>query len=226
LPNDKKSIHRICRAFDKVEQDAIDSVLEQYFVHNSDGYINKKALDVMAKDLPRIEAAKINGRKGGRPPEKPSGNPVGYENKPIGNPDETHAQSYPQPQPQPQLKPQPEPTPQPKEKAKTNTPRKRDELFDRFYASYPKKKNKGTAEKAWKKLSFKNGLFDKIMKAVESAKQSPEWQKDNGTFIPYPASWLNAKGWLDESTIIKSDGLSPAGRRTKAAAERVFGGVG
>jgi len=98
-------------------------------------------------------------------------------------------------------------------------------LFEEFYKAYPKKRNKGTAEKAWKKLPLDNGLFDKIMKAVEASKHSPDWQKDNGTFIPYPASWLNAKGWEDEITPIENDGLSPAGRRTKAAAERVFGGA-
>jgi len=30
------------------------------------------------------------------------------------------------------------------------------------------------------------------------AKKSPEWTKDNGKYIPYPATWLNAKGWEDE----------------------------
>ena len=25
-----------------------------------------------------------------------------------------------------------------------------------------------------------------------------QWKKDNGKYIPYPSSWLNAKGWEDE----------------------------
>jgi hypothetical protein len=33
---------------------------------------------------------------------------------------------------------------------------------------------------------------------VEQAKQSEDWIKENGKYIPHPATWLNAKGWLDE----------------------------
>ena len=32
----------------------------------------------------------------------------------------------------------------------------------------------------------------------EAAINSPEWKKSGGEFIPYPASWLNARGWEDE----------------------------
>jgi hypothetical protein len=70
--------------------------------------------------------------------------------------------------------------------------------FDEFWSSYPKKKNKGTAEKAWKKIKPTNGTIALMMKGLESAKSSSDWQKDNGQFIPYPATWLNAKGWEDE----------------------------
>lgn len=105
LPNNKQAIYRICRAFEKSEQEAIDSVLDQYFVKEDGGYFNRKSLEVMAKDLPRIESARVNGKKGGRPTKKPSGNPVGSKIKPSGNPaanpDETQSESYPQPQPEP-----------------------------------------------------------------------------------------------------------------------------
>ncbi len=87
-----------------------------------------------------------------------------------------------------------------KKQTKTSTALSR---FDEFWKAYPKKKNKGTAEKAWKKLSLGNGLFDKVIAGVERAKGTPDWQKENGTFIPHPASWLNARGWEDE--ILKPD---------------------
>lgn len=35
-----------------------------------------------------------------------------------------------------------------------------------------------------------------MLAAIESAKKSGEWSDKR--FIPYPASWLNAHGWLDE----------------------------
>ena len=39
-----------------------------------------------------------------------------------------------------------------------------------------------------------------MISKLEEFKKSKDWQKDNGQFIPYPATWLNAKGWEDEVT--------------------------
>lgn len=70
--------------------------------------------------------------------------------------------------------------------------------FDRFWRAYPKKKSKGDAERAWKKLQPDEPLQDSILDAIERARTSAEWKKDGGQYIPYPATWLNAKGWEDE----------------------------
>lgn len=69
--------------------------------------------------------------------------------------------------------------------------------FDIFWQAYPKKKSKGQAEKAWRKINPSEQLQDRILNAIEQAKTSVDWKKDNGQFIPYPATWLNAKGWED-----------------------------
>ena len=29
--------------------------------------------------------------------------------------------------------------------------------------------------------------------------ETEDWQKEGGRFVPYPAKWLNAAGWLDEA---------------------------
>ncbi len=73
-----------------------------------------------------------------------------------------------------------------------------DYAFEAFYAVYPKKRSKGDAEKAWKALKPDSSLVSKIILAVIEWQASPEWQKDDGKYIPYPASWLRAKGWEDE----------------------------
>ena len=73
--------------------------------------------------------------------------------------------------------------------------------FSLFWAAYPKKKSKGEAEKAFIKIKPDNVLLDKILKAIEAQKKSPDWIKDSGQFIPYPATWLNGKRWEDETTI-------------------------
>lgn len=78
--------------------------------------------------------------------------------------------------------------------------------FPRFWVSYPKKRSKGQAEKAWSKLKPDELLQDRILHALELAKTSVDWKKNGGEFIPYPATWLNAKGWEDE---FKSPGPPP-----------------
>lgn len=69
--------------------------------------------------------------------------------------------------------------------------------FDRFWETYPKKRSKGQAERVWAKLKPDEMLQDRILKAIERSKTSADWLKDGGQFIPYPATWLNAKGWED-----------------------------
>ena len=70
--------------------------------------------------------------------------------------------------------------------------------FDKFWQVYPKKKSKLHALAAWKRLRPSSDLVVAILDAVEKQKQSEQWQKDGGQFIPYPATWLNAGCWMDE----------------------------
>ncbi len=74
--------------------------------------------------------------------------------------------------------------------------------FTEFWQAYPRKKSKGDAEKAWLKLKPDEALSGKILAAVARAKVSPDWRREGGKFIPYPATWLNAKGWEDEQTSV------------------------
>lgn len=70
--------------------------------------------------------------------------------------------------------------------------------FEQFWQCYPKKRSKGDALKAWRKLNPSSELASRILAATTIAKTSPDWVKDRGQYIPYPASWLNAQGWEDE----------------------------
>lgn len=72
------------------------------------------------------------------------------------------------------------------------------EMFERFWEAYPRKKAKGDAEKAWKKLKPNDELFARILAAIAVQKNGLDWTKDSGKFIPYPATWIRAKGWCDE----------------------------
>lgn len=69
------------------------------------------------------------------------------------------------------------------------------EEFELFWLNYPKKKSKGTALKAWK---LKKPRIDNVLYALSWQRESMDWTKDGGKFIPYPATYLNAEGWNDE----------------------------
>jgi DNA replication protein DnaD len=71
-----------------------------------------------------------------------------------------------------------------------------DDGFKMFWQTYPRRKNKGQAEKAWQKLNPSNDLLKIILEAITKARQLPDWTEKK--YIPYPATWLKAKGWEDD----------------------------
>lgn len=77
------------------------------------------------------------------------------------------------------------------------------ELFERFWQAYPKKKDKERARKAWAKLKPDLELCHTMSAALTQQKQSDDWQREKGRFIPYPATWLNGRRWEDESDSVK-----------------------
>jgi len=72
-----------------------------------------------------------------------------------------------------------------------------DDAFDTFWKAYPRKIGKGAALSAWKKAKAKPAI-DAVLVAIETQRQSEQWRKDNGQFIPHPATWLNQCRWDDE----------------------------
>ena len=70
--------------------------------------------------------------------------------------------------------------------------------FDEFWSAYPKKKAKEAARKAWVKLKPDETLGKEIIQAVLESAKTKDWLKENGKYIPYPATYLNGKRWEDE----------------------------
>lgn len=73
--------------------------------------------------------------------------------------------------------------------------------FSEFWAQYPRKVAKSDAVKAFSKIIKAQPDADKFMAVAMASlaywKTQDQWTKDNGKFIPYPASWLNAGHWND-----------------------------
>ena len=89
LPAELDGLYRICRAMNKAEQAAVRAVAEQFFPVGEDGLRhNPRASVEIGAAAPSIEAARLNGMRGGRPRKKPSGfpdqKPSGFQD---GNPD-------------------------------------------------------------------------------------------------------------------------------------------
>ncbi len=70
--------------------------------------------------------------------------------------------------------------------------------FDEFWQAYPRKAGKGDALRAWKKIKPSAELRSRIAAAIEAAKGCDQWQRENGRFIPNPATWLNQGRWEDD----------------------------
>jgi len=81
--------------------------------------------------------------------------------------------------------------------------------FDIFWAIYPKKKKKEDARKAFATVSKKNDFpgVDILVDAVKAQKDTNDWIKQGGKFIPYPATWLRAGSWQDEINTDPLEGV-------------------
>ena len=76
-----------------------------------------------------------------------------------------------------------------------------DALFAKFWEAYPKKIDKKGSERAFKRIKNLGAEFEKIMAAVERQKQSEQWQKESGRFIPNPTTWIHQERWNDKTEV-------------------------
>jgi hypothetical protein len=74
-------------------------------------------------------------------------------------------------------------------------------LFDKFYQNYPKKIGKPKALQAFKKINPDDQLLNEMLQKLEIQKNSSQWLKDGGEFIPHPSTWLNNRRWEDEVSV-------------------------
>ena len=70
--------------------------------------------------------------------------------------------------------------------------------FLKFWELYPRKTAKGAALRAWKAIARPRPSGAELEAALQRACASPDWRKDGGQFVPYPATWLRARCWEDE----------------------------
>lgn len=67
-----------------------------------------------------------------------------------------------------------------------------------FWAHYPRKVGKDAAWKAWKRVKKTIPKPEELAAILERQKNSDDWRREGGKFIPHPATWLNGGRWKDE----------------------------
>lgn len=85
-----------------------------------------------------------------------------------------------------------------KNNKKENKKKKENEFFDKFWEVYPRKVDKKKAREKFAKIKPTEELVDTMIKQIERFKQTNDWQKENGKYIPHPSTWLNNNRWEDE----------------------------
>lgn len=185
LPAKAEQVHRICRAVADSEQEAVTSVLAEFFDLRDDGWHNEKADEELARMAAisdkRRDAAK-NSHSGRATAQAKS--PANTDAKPLQTDSKSTHTSH-----------------------STVTKKKEDALarFDDFWEVCPKKTGKGEAERAWPK-AIRLADADILVAAMRSYAASQDG-KDK-TFTKTPGPWLNGKHWLDEGIAPADSALS------------------
>lgn len=74
----------------------------------------------------------------------------------------------------------------------------RERFETRFWPAYPRKQAKADAAKAFVKLAPDDAQLAAMLAALAVQKQSVQWRRDNGQFIPLAATWIRGERWSDK----------------------------
>ena len=74
--------------------------------------------------------------------------------------------------------------------------RGREAEFARFWQAYPRKVGKQAARRAFERIRVP---VEQLLSALERQRNDPQWQRENGRFIPHPVTWLSQGRWEDET---------------------------
>lgn len=72
-----------------------------------------------------------------------------------------------------------------------------EKAFDeQFWPKYPRKIDKKGCKTTFKRLVNHDKVhIDRILRGLDWWLTSDQWEKENGTYVPHPATWLNQRRW-------------------------------
>jgi len=175
IPNDRKWI---CRMMRSNEWSKIEQILIEFFTPKNGTWFQKRQREIFLKTKQRILERKKAGKRGGvakslKTKENRSSKATVL---PEQNPSKTLAS---------------------RTRSRTNKKRTTKKDFEGFWKVWPRKVSRHRAEKAWEKAT-KLAEAEEIMAGL--GRQIEQWVAKGTTedFIPYPATWLNDGGWIND----------------------------
>lgn len=73
-------------------------------------------------------------------------------------------------------------------------------LFDQWWRAYPRKIGRQAAWEAWQRIRPvpDGALVARMLETLAWQRRDPQWLKDGGQWIPWPANYLKGRRWEDE----------------------------
>jgi len=90
--------------------------------------------------------------------------------------------------------------------------------FEEFWKAYPKKQAKKPAQKVFTSLKITDDMFRDLMAGLQALKETEQWMKDGGKYVPLPVTFLRQERWTDE-VVVAEDEVTP---EEKALAMSVY----
>ena len=166
------------------EKTAVCLILSKFFIKTDKGYTHKRCDEEIAQYRLRADTARENGKKGGR--RKPNPNPT--LTQPLANQEPRTNNQEPRTNNHKPIKSKP----------LSDSRAELDDGFNLFWNAYPKKVGKGKAKESWEK---QKPNLDTVLKTLQWQIHSDQWVKENGAFIPNPATYINQQRWEDEKQL-------------------------
>ena len=207
--------HSICRAVTASDRHACDTVLGEFFHLTAAGWEQQRAEEMIAEAQPKIEAARVNGLKGGRP--------VGSNKKPTGlisGTEEDDSEKASQSQ---------STSPTSKTISKPSASHPPSEGFGEFWLAWPKnerKQDKAACLALWERRGYA-AIADAILADVRVKRGTEKWSEG---YIEAPLVYLRNKRWEDGVTPNSADDGQPLGdwrkNRVTVEAKGIEVGIG
>lgn len=187
-PIDPTRVYTVARCQSAADRRAVDRVLAEYWTLTDAGWVQERADEMIAEALPKIEAARENGKKGGRP--------VGSGKKPSGLIPETQGGTETGDS---EKASQSQNKKEKVSKASPSHPPCRGERFDDFWLAWPKSERKEDKAKClafWQRHNL-DAIADVILADVRTKRGTEKWSEG---YIEAPYRYLNNRRWEDGTT--------------------------